>query len=56
MRVNQIKLGLVVAQPNNGKDELKRFLESEDADFFLFPEGFLHSRNLNTACKIAKEN
>ena len=44
----------MVAQPNKGIDELKRFISSDETEFFLFPEGFLHSDDLEEARKLAK--
>jgi len=54
MKDNQIKIGLVVAQPSKDIDELKRFISNDGAEFFLFPERLLHSDDLEEACRLAK--
>lgn len=51
-----MKLCLVIPQKNKELLELVKFLKSEDADIYIFPEGFLHREYLSEALKIIREN
>jgi predicted amidohydrolase len=56
MKKDSIKLGIVVAQPNKGLEELERFISDEGAEFFLFPEAFLDLNDVQRACDLIKAN
>lgn len=45
---------LVVPSKENSIAELEKFLFEEDADIFVFPEGFLHTESLEEALTIMK--
>lgn len=49
-----IKVSLVVPQKGDIK-ELERFLQQEEADIYVFPEGFLETEHLPEALKVIKE-
>lgn len=47
-----VKIVLVVPEKDNSIVELKKFINQETADLFIFPEGFLDSSNLTEALNI----
>ena len=44
-----VKIVLVVPEKDNSIVELKKFINQETADLFIFPEGVLDSSNLTEA-------
>lgn len=54
--MEKLKLGLVIAKEEKDLSELKHFISDEWPDVFLFPEGYLHSDNLEEACSIIRKN
>lgn len=50
-----IKVSLVVPQKGESIKELARFLRQEEADIYVFPEGFLETDNLPEALSVIKE-
>lgn len=55
--MHKLKIGLAIAkQENKNISELKRFLKNNSVDILLFPEGYLHSDNLDEARQLVKEN
>ena len=50
------KIMLVVPEKNKTVSELKRFLSQEEADTYVFPEGFLCNDDLEDALSIIKES
>lgn len=46
---------LAVPQKDNSIQELKSFLSQDNADLYIFPEGFLDSNVLQEALDIIKE-
>ena len=53
-----MRVGMVVAQQENGVSEMERFLPERPlwADLFLFPEGYLHSDHLPQARALARQH
>lgn len=54
--MRKIKLGLVIAKPEDSISELEKYSTSNEADILLFPEGYLKSNNLKKAQLLAKKN
>ncbi len=50
------KIFLSIPKKDNEIMELKRNLELEDADIYIFPEGFLHSNSLKESLNIIRES
>ena len=48
----EIKILLAVPEKGDSVHELKRFLAQENADLYIFPEGFLNSEVLNEALAV----
>jgi predicted amidohydrolase len=55
--MRQIKLGIVVAQPETETvSEIEKYVSSNWAEVFLFPEGYLRPKNLEKVQKLAAAN
>ena len=52
--MSKIKLGLVIAKPEDIISELEKYVASDEADLLVFPEGYLKSEYLDQAKQIAK--
>ena len=49
------KILLVTPKRNDCINELKKFLDWEEADIYVFPEGFLNTPSLEEALEIIRE-
>lgn len=50
-----MKISLIVPQKDEGIRELEWFLKKEEADIYVFPEGFLETEQLTEALHLIKE-
>jgi len=49
------RISLVVPKKEDDLAELKKFLQQDEADIYIFPEGFLTTEHLKEALEITKE-
>lgn len=55
--MRQIKLGIVIAKPERETiSEIERYISSDEIEMLLFPEGYLHSENLERVQQLAKKH
>ncbi len=52
---SQIKITLVIPKKGEDLKEMEKFLKQEEADIYIFPEGFLETEQLPEALRLIKE-
>ncbi len=52
----KLNIGIVVAKEEPGLTELEKYVQEDDIDLLLLPEGYLNSEQLTEAYKLAKTN
>lgn len=50
-----VRISLVVPKKGEDIDELRKFMQQDEADIYIFPEGFLATEHLEEALEIVKE-